>query len=223
MIYTIYKCTNVLNGKEYIGKTSTSIEKRFLSHLKSSRSKGELTIFHKALKKYGAESFKLQEICVTNISANINYLETVCIVEYGSHMSEGGYNMTYGGDGFDSVTVSENNKKRVIDGTHPWAGAAGSKLNSNTQKQLIAEGRHHFAGEAGSEFAKINIANRTKEGTNSWAGEAGSEFAKELAAKLLAEGRHHSQKEYACPHCGKTGTGNAMLKWHFNNCRLKTG
>ncbi len=27
--------------------------------------------------------------------------------------------------------------------------------------------------------------------------------------------------ERTCPHCGKLGKGNAMLQWHFNNCKNK--
>ena len=131
--------------------------------------------------------------------------------------------MTYGGDGFDSETVSYNNKLRVLNGTHPWAGEQGSNLNRKTQQKLIDEGTHHFAGEKGSIFAKENLRKRTERGDNPWAGERGSEHSKRVAAKCLVEGRHHSQKIHTCPHCNKIGTGNAMLKWHFEHCRLKSG
>jgi len=26
-----------------------------------------------------------------------------------------------------------------------------------------------------------------------------------------------------CPHCDKQGKGSSMLRWHFNNCKFKTG
>ena len=30
------------------------------------------------------------------------------------------------------------------------------------------------------------------------------------------------KRSYTCPHCGKLGNGPAMMKWHFDACRLKT-
>ena len=32
----------------------------------------------------------------------------------------------------------------------------------------------------------------------------------------------HTEVESTCPHCGKTGKGNAMKRWHFDNCKKKT-
>jgi hypothetical protein len=28
--------------------------------------------------------------------------------------------------------------------------------------------------------------------------------------------------ESTCPHCGKTGKGNIMKRWHFDNCAART-
>lgn len=49
----VYRATNIINGKVYIGKTKQSIEKRKRSHL----SINHKNYFQLALKKYGKENF----------------------------------------------------------------------------------------------------------------------------------------------------------------------
>ena len=36
-------------------------------------------------------------------------------------------------------------------------------------------------------------------------------------------GRKVKITQVTCPHCGKTGSDNAMRRWHFNNCKFKEG
>lgn len=93
----IYKITNDINEKIYIGKTVFSIEKRFKEHCRDSQ-KQELNnrLLYNAMKKYGIEHFSISEIeeCDNNVLAN---REQYWINFYNSY--ENGYNATLGGDG----------------------------------------------------------------------------------------------------------------------------
>lgn len=51
----IYKATNILNGKSYIGLTTRDLNERKLEHLRHTYT--ENTYFHKAINKYGKENF----------------------------------------------------------------------------------------------------------------------------------------------------------------------
>ena len=52
----IYKITNDINDKIYIGKTNFSIEKRFQEHCKDAfRKRNEKRPLYNAMKKYGIE------------------------------------------------------------------------------------------------------------------------------------------------------------------------
>jgi len=42
-----------------------------------------------------------------------------------------------------------------------------------------------------------------------------------IAKNLMAEGRHCCQIERTCPHCNLVGIGQNMLRYHFDNCKLK--
>ena len=93
----IYKITNKINNKCYIGKTLKTIEERWKEHCKDYlRRSEEKRPLYSAMKKYGIENFKVEEIeqCSENI---VNEREKYWIEYYSSFKN--GYNATLGGDG----------------------------------------------------------------------------------------------------------------------------
>lgn len=65
-IYKVYKVTNSLNGKIYVGQTKQAIEKRFIQHLHADSPLGQ------AMRQCGAENFTIEVIeeCKTQEKAN---------------------------------------------------------------------------------------------------------------------------------------------------------
>lgn len=58
MKYLVYKITNDINDKVYIGQTTETLFHRFSRHCGYQSQDG--TYFHKAIKKYGSEHFKIE-------------------------------------------------------------------------------------------------------------------------------------------------------------------
>lgn len=93
----IYKITNKINGKIYIGKTLDTIENRWKEHKKDyQKIKNEKRPLYSAMKKYGIENFNIEEI-ETCSSEKINEREKYWIEYFRSFKN--GYNATIGGDG----------------------------------------------------------------------------------------------------------------------------
>lgn len=93
----IYKITNKINEKIYIGKTLDTIEKRWNQHCSDyKRERCEKRPLYNAMNKYGIENFEISlvEECDKNI---LSERETYWIEYYGSFKY--GYNATIGGDG----------------------------------------------------------------------------------------------------------------------------
>lgn len=90
----IYLITNLLNGKQYVGKTKYTLAHRFSQHCNNDFYN---TYIHNAIVKYGKENFKIEEICRTDDS-HWKELETFYIKLYHTHYTEGGYNISWGGD-----------------------------------------------------------------------------------------------------------------------------
>ena len=171
--------------KTYVGK-AINLQRRVREHL--SLKTPNCKAVHRAIKKYGAENMRVETIHYPGISHEaLCEVEKHKIIQLGSHKSEGGYNLTWGGDGLDSETASEHSRKRLAAGTHNFAGEQGSKRAKENNLKRVREGTHHFAGEQGSKFAREKALKRLKEGTHHFAGEQGTE----LHRKRLAAGTHH--------------------------------
>ena len=105
----IYKITNLVNNKCYIGKASNNIipiHRHF-----SNAINGKPYILSRAIRKYGFNSFYsiIIEYCSDRDS---NYLEKYYIKVYDSFNS--GYNMTLGGDGGNTLTSKSASEIREI-------------------------------------------------------------------------------------------------------------
>jgi len=88
----IYKVTNIINGKVYVGQTRNSMEYRMKQHLRSK----DNVYFHRAIRKYGEDSFKW-EVLVECPIKDLNAQESYWIKHWNSFSAEG-YNLTNGGD-----------------------------------------------------------------------------------------------------------------------------
>lgn len=91
----IYIYTNLLNNKIYIGQTTTSLKRRHQKHLSQLN---DNTYFHRAIKKYGINNFKL-EVLEDNIDLSIlDEREKYWIKQKNAFYKNGqGYNLTQGG------------------------------------------------------------------------------------------------------------------------------
>lgn len=106
-IYSIYKITNLVNGKIYIGYTGQTVDERYREHLIESRRRPRLEL-HRAIKKYGIESFTVECVYQSLSKEHILDMETHFIKYYSSHCEDGhGYNMNYGGQGGNIKTAAQ--------------------------------------------------------------------------------------------------------------------
>lgn len=94
----IYKATNLINGKIYIGKTGRTLKKRIKEHLYEASSNRCCYLLHKAIRKYGSENFKWEIIDRCLFEESLNELEKYYIKKFNS-LKPNGYNIYEGGEG----------------------------------------------------------------------------------------------------------------------------
>lgn len=95
-MYIIYKVTNLINQKIYIGKTN-DLERRKKEH----EQKNNNSLIDRAIKRYGKENFNWEVIELVEKEKS-NDREKYWIKYYNSYFrskNSNGYNMTKGGDG----------------------------------------------------------------------------------------------------------------------------
>lgn len=95
----IYKITNDVNNKVYIGQTKRSLDKRWEEHKKYALEEDSQTKFYNAIKEIGVEHFELSLIEQVDSLQERNEREKYWITFYNSF--ENGYNSTRGGGCFE--------------------------------------------------------------------------------------------------------------------------
>lgn len=149
----IYKITNTINPKVYVGQSVTRVSVRWSQHKNAAKS-GRNRPLYRAMQKYGHDKFKFEvvEILPYDISLEeLNARERFWIKELKSFYPDG-YNLTSGGDG--KFFLAEETKIRI--------GAANAgREKSQDEVRRISEslkGNKNKAGKPISEEAKIRIS-----------------------------------------------------------------
>ena len=107
----IYQITNKLTNDFYIGKTTNDIETRFYQHKYNSQKRNSQTYLHRAIRKYGIETFSISKLDEANNLEELNEKEISWIKKLSPN-----YNMTKGGEGGD--TSNSPNYREAIKRVH---------------------------------------------------------------------------------------------------------
>ena len=118
-VYVVYKHTNIINNKVYVGQVSKpSINSNDPERLMNIRwqqhcndaLRGSKSIFHKAIRKHGKNAFKHDVIGVYQTLEESLTAEAYWIKELMSMIDQNGYNMTSGGEGY---VVSDQTRQKM--------------------------------------------------------------------------------------------------------------
>lgn len=151
----IYKITNTINGKAYIGISVYEPEKRRIKdHLSGRGSR----LIANAVKKYGKDAFAYEILEEKVFDEFLPDLEVAYIANYNT-IAPNGYNLTSGGDKHKKLSdetrlkLSELNKGKKHSAEH-------RRKNSESHKGE----KNHFFGKTHSEEArqKVSMANKSR-------------------------------------------------------------
>ena len=139
----IYKITNKIDSKIYIGQTTQNLEDRWKGHLKE---RNNCRYLKSALKKYGTENFEFQLICIT-FDDCLDDME-IKYIDFFNCLVPNGYNLRLGGN---SGRHNEETKRKIAEAlknryknglVHPQFGKHPSE---ETRKKLseAKKGKKH--------------------------------------------------------------------------------
>ena len=168
----IYKITNIINGKVYIGQ-STNLKDRIKQHKSMIKNYNENNNYlRKATKKYGYKNFKIEIIKFCD-EKELDYYEIYYIDLYKSSDRKFGYNIELGGNinkhlSKEQIDKMKKNKKGKLKGKdNPFFG----KKHTEKTKKIISEkqkGNKYCLGRVLSDEtkSKIGLANRYNRNKN---------------------------------------------------------
>ena len=165
MYGVIYKIINKINGKIYVGKTTTSIKQRMASHKRAD------TVIGKAIRKHGWENFSVEVLEECDTNEQINEREKFWIVTLNCK-TPNGYNRSDGGDGATGCSCSDETRAKLS------AASKGRKKTPEHCSKIAAAER----GKKQTPEAKAKIA----------VAHVGKSLTTETKAKLSVKERHET-------------------------------
>ncbi len=129
----IYRITNKITGKVYIGQTTAKLKARMSKHRTDRNG-----VMYLAFRKWGEENFSVDIIDTAASREEIDKKETDWISYYKANGPV--YNRTAGGGGTSGTTRTEETKKRISD-------ALKGKSKSAEHRAMLKKNHADFRGE----------------------------------------------------------------------------
>lgn len=191
--WIVYRTTNILNGKFYVGVH------KLKSKFSSDSYIGSGTYLRKAIAKHGRVCFSFEVVYMTDSEDSAYELEEL-IVDSEFVKRNDTYNVAVGGRGM-------RYKKQI--NINPAHLCKLRSKKTQAHRNAISAAR---LGKPTSEKHKLAVSK----------GKTGKPLAQSVYDSISFKLTGKVTKIVTCPHCGKTGrpTG-AMAQWHFHNCNKK--
>ena len=130
----IYKITNTVNGKIYVGRTVSKLSRRWGRHVRAARKLGN-TLIGRAIIKHGADAFSLK-IIETVDSAEVHARETYWIRKLQATNPAVGYNLTDSSCGSSGVVGMPTREKLGQVSRDYWAGIPAEERSEMLRKRV---------------------------------------------------------------------------------------
>lgn len=112
--FNIYKITNRLTGKSYIGVTTYTVKYRWESHVRTTRktARKSKTAITEAIIKYGPEAFEVAHLASSKSVDDMLEVERALISQENT-LAPNGYNLTDGGEKSKAITDDVRRKLSI--------------------------------------------------------------------------------------------------------------
>lgn len=204
-IYSIYKATNIINGKVYIGFTSLTVDDRINTHLKNSKN-NIVTKFYNGIRKYDWDNFTW-EIIYQSLDGDhtLNVMENYFILEHDSFKK--GYNSTLGGEGVIGYLHTKKTRDQI------------SKIVNDNYSKMTDDERSMKFGKSGS---ANSFFGKSHDEETSLRMRASHAIQRTLLVKCEKCGKEVDAQNYALHHGDKCGIGSAVRgrKWYHSEDKV---
>ena len=129
IIRKIYKITNLVNDKIYIGQTKQKLERRFQQHTETNYPIG------RAMRKHGRDKFKIETLLISDDLEYINMMEQKIIEAYDC-IAPNGYNLASGGLHFEHSEVTKRKLSEIAKakGVNPELTKLAAEVNTGNPR-----------------------------------------------------------------------------------------
>ena len=221
-IYSIYKATNLINNKVYIGFDSNWPNRKYShkQHFKKYKNKR----FYKAISKYGWDNFEWQVIYQSKDKNHCLSMETFFINEYKSFVGfkeSKGYNLNLGGDGNTGMVHSEKTKKLISENTK-------KSMSDPLIKQRFLEATQspdYLEKRSKTQKLTLNLP-ENKEKRKIISTKIHNDPLIKLQKSIKRKQKWddplwRKNNTFTCEHCGKSVFISGYTRFHGNKCKSR--
>jgi group I intron endonuclease len=158
----IYKSTNKITEKIYIGQTTHTLDKRIKNHIKESKIESNRP-FMTSIKNYGIGNFVFE---IIDSADNLNELndKEIYWIDFYNSVSPNGYNVTGGGQGKKMISTNELSKRisKGLQNSEKWQKTKNSEeykkkfLGRNKGKKFTPEHKEKIWEKNKERILKFN-------------------------------------------------------------------
>ena len=210
--YTIYRATNTINNKVYIGFTA-HWPHRINGHNYDRRYGNTDKAFYNAIKKYGWDAFEWDAIYQSrDFEHTLKVMEPHFITEYRSWVGFedcSGYNTTLGGEG----TRGWKRSAELIESHRQQMKGRKQTAEHIEKRRKAMQGKAPWS-KGKTKYDDLRLAELGKKMSQKLKGKPKSEAHKEAM-----KARPQDTEILTCPHCDKTGDYKNMNRWHMDRCK----
>lgn len=167
----IYKITNKINNKVYIGQTINDIETRWKRHCNDALTNRIDTKFSRAIRKYGPDNFIVEQLDSATSKKELDEKEKYWIKEYNSTIL--GYNCTDGGEDTSTYKyktpeemerIKEKIRETKLGGLNPASTAIKCKNIQNGEELFFSSQKEcqDYFKETNHNFISSRVRGRIK-------------------------------------------------------------
>jgi hypothetical protein len=204
MIFIIYKTTNLVNGKFYIGKHNQSTD-LFDGYY------GSGSLLKKAIKKYGKDNF-IRETLFKFDNEDSAYQKEIAVIS--ENLSDPlCYNLRTGGTGRSYNSTEQSNYLQSKSALARWK-------DPDQYNAMVLERQNRYYTDSGKEIID-SITNSVKA---LW---KDPDYVKKQKAvrssieyRSVLREKAKNRERFACQCCGGMFQPSHLVRWHNNNCKL---
>ena len=208
----VYKITNTINNKAYVGISIHEPEKdRIQKHLSGQGNR----IIARAIKKYGKDAFTYEVLEENVFDEFLPDLEVAYIANYNT-VAPHGYNLTYGGD---HKVPSEDTRRKMSEAHKNPSAETRRKMSEAHKGKKLSEEHRRKISEAGK--GRKHSAETRRKMSKARKGEKNPNFGKSPSAETqrrlseIRKGKKHSaetRRKISEAHKGKTFSAETRRK-----------
>jgi hypothetical protein len=214
----VYKWTHLPTGKWYIGCRTAKGCHPEDGYITSSK-------LVKSLIKTNPKEWQ-REILHTGTAKDILNLEVALLEQFDAKNNPLSYNQHNGDGKFTRTGVKVPLETRMkqsesIKKVHPNRGKPSPNKGKVATEETRRKQSEAKLGKKRKPFTEQTIEKMKVAATTRAENRGYVPCPDHLKEYFREKYKGQKKQQYICPHCGKTGSGGSMTRWHFDNCKDK--